>query len=116
MKVIIAGSRNIIDPLIVRAAVDQSRWFFKITEIVHGGCRGVDEIADQQCRTVWPIKVFPADWSLGKKAGPIRNRAMAAYADALIAIPLPGSRGTQNMIEEMQALGKPVYVHPVRGT
>ena len=45
----------------------------------------------------------------GRKAGILRNRKMAKYADALIAVWDGLSRGTANMIAEMEALGKPVF-------
>jgi hypothetical protein len=45
------------------------------------------------------VKSFPADWRLyGRSAGMIRNRQMANYADALLAIWDGRSPGTANMI------------------
>jgi hypothetical protein len=38
---------------------------------------------------------------------------MAEYADALIAIARPGSRGTGNMVSVMKGLGKACYVFVV---
>jgi len=49
-------------------------------QVIEGGCDGVDSIAK-----VWANnhnlshRQFPADWSLGPKAGPIRNKEMAEY-------------------------------------
>lgn len=58
-----------------------------------------------------PIKVFLANWpEHGRAAGPIRNREMAEYADALIAFWDWKSAGTKNMIDEMRKRDKPVYV------
>lgn len=111
MKVIIAGSREVEDEILVFEAYQLAK--FVATEVVSGGCRGVDA-AGEQFATDFniPIKVFPADWiKYGKGAGPMRNRQMAKYADALIAIWDGKSRGTKNMIDEMNRLGKPVYVH-----
>ncbi|WP_197026348.1 hypothetical protein [Polaribacter sp. Hel_I_88] len=43
---------------------------------------------------------FPAEWNkFGKAAGPVRNKEMAIYADALIAFWDGKSRGTKNMIQ-----------------
>jgi len=54
---------------------------------------------------------FPAKWDLyGKRAGFIRNDAMALYSDVLIAFHDGQSRGTANMIQTMRKLDKPVYV------
>lgn len=46
-----------------------------------------------------PFKLFQADWEkYGKAAGPMRNREMAKYANALLAFD-KGTKGTQNMID-----------------
>lgn len=118
MKLIIAGSRHLsgcdADPL-VSAAVYDSRWLLLITEVVSGASRGIDAAGERWAASLgFPVKRFPADWKKhGRAAGPRRNREMAAYADALVAIPHPTqeSRGTADMIEAMRALGKPVHVH-----
>jgi hypothetical protein len=114
MRVIIAGSRYLTSkaraPL--EKAILDSGW--EITEVVSGKAKGGDRLGEE-----WaadhdiPVSDFPADWTNhGKAAGPIRNRKMAAYADALIAIPHPEleSRGTMHMIETMQKAGKPVII------
>lgn len=110
MKVIIAGSRSIDSfPEVFRAIVDSK---FDIEEVVCGGAQGVDAIGATYAS--WhdiPVKVFKPDWSKGRKAGPIRNREMAKYADALIAVWDGQSRGTDNMIDEMVKQKKPVYIH-----
>lgn len=110
MKVIVAGSRDIDDWAIVHRAIGASG--FKFSEMVTGGARGVDTNAESLAQLHgMPSKVFQADWvTYGKRAGSIRNAKMAAYADALIAIPGAGP-GTWNMIDQMKALGKPVYIH-----
>lgn len=111
MKVIIAGSRSIIDPAIVVAAVEASG--FKIAEVVSGCCRGVDKLGEKWAEDRGlPVKRFLANWGKhGKSAGPIRNREMAEYADALIAIWDGKSRGTANMIEEAEKRGLKVFVY-----
>lgn len=119
MKVIIAGSRDIPSRKAQDAVQDciaRSGWRDLITEIVHGGCRGIDRAAHDVAEGLWPIKVFPADWNLyGRAAGPIRNGQMADYADALIAIKLEGAanRGTENMIEAMRNRDKDVLIFTV---
>jgi hypothetical protein len=111
VKVIFAGSRTVKDASLPSVALCNSPWLAEITEVVHGGCRGVDSLAHDAFDGLFPVKVFPADWKAhGRAAGPIRNREMAQYADALIAIWDGKSRGTANMIEEMKRIGKPVYV------
>lgn len=107
MKTIIAGSRDIKDPIkAVEQAVRESGFFPDMTEIVSGTAARVYGL---------PIKRFPADWkAFGKSAGFIRNRLMAEYADALIAVWDGQSRGTQHMIATAKAVGIKVYVHYVK--
>lgn len=113
MKVIIAGSRDITRKNVVAEAVADSGWFGEITEIVSGGAQGVDQMGEDYADEMGIDRVtFHANWKRrGKSAGPQRNRRMAAYADRLIAVMKQGgSAGTQNMIDEMEKLGKDVYV------
>ena len=109
MKVIVAGGRFIIDMTLLEESV--SKCGFDITEIVCGGAKGVDELG-----LIWgtrndvPVKMFPADWDThGLSAGPIRNRQMAEYADALILIWDGKSKGSKNMLSTMMKAGKPIY-------
>lgn len=110
MKVIIAGGRDISVPSeLIQIAVKQSG--FDVTEVISGGASGVD-----RCGEIWankygiPIVIFPARWTIhGKSAGPIRNKEMAEYSDALIAF--PGGEGTSNMILQMRNLNKPIYLY-----
>lgn len=100
MKLIIAGSRGIKEELAL--AIISSNIYFKVTEVVSGVCRGVD-MAGEHWASDNGIKVtrFPADWDLhGRGAGPIRNRKMAKYADALFIIWDGQSRGSANMIKQ----------------
>lgn len=60
------------------------------------------------------MKVFPADWNkYGKKAGPIRNKKMANYAEALLAIWDGKSCGTKNMIQQAKENNLRIYVHRI---
>lgn len=111
MKTIIAGSRTITNPQIVRNAILAAGW--PITEVVCGGARGVDDLG-----ALWakengvPVKLMRADWTLhGKAAGPIRNDEMAKYAEALIAVWDGQSRGTKHMIESARERGLKVCVY-----
>lgn len=110
MKVIIAGSRTIIDPNLVIEAIKESK--FKIDEVCSGKCRGPDSLGEEwaKCNNI-PIKDFPADWQkLGKKAGILRNIEMGNYADAAICLWDKESIGTKHMIQYMTKLNKPVYI------
>ena len=113
MKVIIAGGRDITDYSLVLSALAESG--FIPTEIVSGMAPGVDTLAVQYAQeNNLPLQQFWAEWNFyGKSAGPIRNRKMAEYGDALIAIWDGESRGTKNMIEEATKRGLKVYVKMV---
>lgn len=128
MKLIIAGGRDFNDfVLLVDKCLNILKNYTpKDLEIVSGRCStgthtfttsdgiqvyGADGLGEYLA-DLFKIKVtpFPADWSLGKKAGIIRNKQMAEYADALIAFWDGKSRGTKNMIETAKKDGLKVRV------
>ena len=112
MVTIIAGGRELTDPDIIPAAVAASG--FAVTRLVCGMAPGVDMLA-YAWATMYgiPITERPADWTThGHAAGPIRNRAMARIADALIAIPGRGP-GTWNMIGAAKSNGLTVFVYKI---
>ncbi len=114
MKVIIAGSRWIDDINLVDTAVKASE--FNITAVVSGTARGIDTCAISWAKhngfTPEQIHKFPAYWQqYGQHAaGFIRNRRMARFADALIAIWDGKSRGTAHMIQCMREYDKPIHI------
>lgn len=112
MKVIVAGSREITDYHTVRDAIDASPFAPRVSEIVSGTARGVDQLGiDYAVTNYLSWTEFPANWQqYGQSAGFRRNEDMADYADALVAIRLSGSRGTTHMIEAMRKRGKPYFV------
>lgn len=113
MKVIIAGTRTLEDPAIVRAAMESFlSTHGKPTEIVHGGAPGADELGKYWADAHGvPVKSFYARWgAFGRSAGPKRNKEMANYADALVALWDGASVGTANMIANMRTLRKLVVV------
>ena len=116
MRLIIAGSREFKSLRAIQQAVKRFREAhpdFVITEVVTGGCRGADRLAEEYTRDNLglPVKTFPPDWKThGKAAGPIRNAEMAQYGDALLALFIAGveGRGTSDMVNKMQQAGKTV--------
>lgn len=109
MKTIIAGWRDYHDPDLILQAVSQIDW--RITEVVCGEGPGTDQLGKQWALDNGiPVTSFPANWKLGRGAGPIRNQQMADYADALIAIPHPNSKGTKDMIKRAAANGLRIFI------
>ena len=101
MKLIIAGSRSFDDyDLLCEKASQVNENFDEITEVVCGGAKGADILGKKWAdENGIPVKLMPANWSKnGKAAGPIRNREMAEYADALLVFWDGESLGTKNMI------------------
>lgn len=119
MKLIVAGSRHLNGDyrLLTETIFSYFGEDHEIKEIVEGGCsKGPDQWARflyEHAPLTKDIEFhtqFEADWEThGKAAGPIRNRAMAKYADQLLLIWDGKSRGSANMKKEMLALGKPVH-------
>lgn len=94
MKLIIAGGRDYRltkDDLAKLDAIEG------VTEVVSGGCRGVDSDRELWARSKGlAIRRFPADWKAhGRQAGPRRNSEMAQYADAVALF--TGGKGTASM-------------------
>lgn len=114
MKVIIAGSRSLQSWKAVKNAVKRSG--FEITEVVSGGAFGIDMLGEKwAAENNIPIKQFRPDWKkYGRSAGPIRNKEMAKYADALIAIWDKKSKGTKNMILTMRSEKKPIRAFAIK--
>ena len=118
MKLIIAGTRN-ASVSVPRIREDiESLCIPTPTTIVSGGAIGIDACGERYAKLNGiEVVTFTPDWNLhGKAAGPIRNRKMAEFADRLIAYWDGRSPGTRNMIETMNALGKPVDVFVVSAT
>jgi len=108
MTTIIAGGRD------YRLTDDDFRWLdtLGISEVVTGGCRGVDQDAKE-----WAIsrgirgQEILADWeNLGLSAGPRRNRQMALIAQQCALF--PGGKGTASMEAEARKLGLKIIHAP----
>lgn len=111
MNTIIAGGRDIDNYDLLLAALSKCPW--RITGVISGCANGADKLGERWAKEKKiPVKRFPADWEThGKSAGQIRNREMAACAEALVALWDGKSRGTEHMIAEAQKRGLSVHVH-----
>ena len=115
-RIIIAGSRNMTDyGLMKKTWADYlKRHGLEANEIhiISGGAPGADSLAERLAKEERiAITVFKADWKKhGRAAGPIRNRAMAENADALLAFLQENSKGTANMVQQAKKHGLDVTI------
>lgn len=87
----------------------------QITEIVSGGARGADAMAESYAKAHgFPCTVYPADWEKhGRKAGFLRNRQIVDHADMVLALWDGESKGTGMTIDLAKRKGVPlVIVYP----
>lgn len=112
-KVIIAGGRDFQDYDTLCRICDFMLQNKSEVEVVCGMARGADLLGKKYAlERGLKVAEFPADWeSHGKKAGPIRNKQMAEYANALIAFWDGKSSGTANMISLARKMELPLKVH-----
>ncbi len=118
MRVVVFGGRAYPDRSAVYHAMTLVYGKYPGLTWMHGACRaaqndagdiiGADQWCDEWCQHKGAIPdVYPADWSAGRGAGPIRNRLMASLADA--AIGFPGGRGTADMARRLAMRRVPVW-------
>jgi hypothetical protein len=112
LKVIVAGTRTFSDYALLCERLDFYLQHYTDIEIVSGGAKGADTLGERYARERGClVKQFPADWqTYGKKAGPVRNAQMAAYADACIVFWDGKSKGTQDMITQANTHQLPTRV------
>lgn len=114
MIVSVSGSRDYTDYAYISTTLSQIVALLitqgtPITKIHVGDCRGVDSLVVRYCSEHdIPVQVFPANWSLGPKAGPIRNKQLITGTNMLVAFPKNNSKGTQSAINIATALHIPV--------
>lgn len=113
MKVVIAGSRDIVDYDILLKAIKECP--FQITEVISGRARGVDTLGEKYAEDCGlKLHLFPADWKKYQNAaGPIRNAQMAEVADAVLCVWDGKSPGTKDMMNQAKKRGLPLYVFKV---
>lgn len=108
MRVLICGGRDPSEK--IRAAV--WRWVVENVRagdtVIHGAAPGVDTMAMNAANTIPGAKHLPflADWrTLGRAAGPIRNKRMLDEGKPDLVVAFPGGRGTANMVAQAERAG-----------
>jgi hypothetical protein len=123
-NIIIAGSRDFLDYNIVKKSLKNfliSKQTSDKPTIISGMARGADMLGYRLAKEFkLPLKEFPADWSMGKRAGYIRNEQMAKYAyengnGVLLAFWDGKSKGTKWMIELAKKYNLEVHIFNFKG-
>lgn len=117
MRILFTGSRTWTDIDLIKraiyAVVVEHGSLREDTVFVHGACpRGADKIADDLGKR-WGVTVerHPADWSIGRAAGFIRNAHMVDLgADICLAFIKDESRGATHTANLAQAAGMPTRI------
>ena len=113
IKVIIAGSRTFSDYKLLATTCDHMLQNQEDVEIVSGKePKGADKLGELYAEEHgYNVEEFIPFWAqFGDAAGPIRNKAMAEYADALICFWDGQSKGSLNMIQVARNAGIMVKV------
>jgi len=118
MRIIIAGPRAIQDYATVWTGINaglSALHIQHVTEVLSGMALGVDQLGERWAHEHGvPVRQFPADWkTYGKRAGFVRNAAMAREAQAAIVIWDGFARGSGHMIQVAQDYRLALYVHRV---
>ena len=117
MRLIIAGSRDIVDYHVMRECWQQYTYRDSVTEIISGGARGVDRMAIRLANDLnLPVTIMAPDWvKQPRRAGFIRNAEMAEYGHSVLAIWDHQSRGTKHMIDVADNQGLYVEIYNAHG-
>lgn len=115
MKLAIVGSRTFTNYAYLEEAIYTLVMSsgFVITEIVSGGARGADSLAETFAHNKGlPLTVFPADWEThGKSAGYKRNAQIIQHCSLVTAFWDGVSRGTKHSIDLAVKHNKPVFIY-----
>lgn len=123
MRVIISGSRDLVDIDLITKSIQEAAKDWDITEVITGGSAGVDTIVNMLAtQNGIPVKQFIPQWNqpmdlpdgtkqpMGRRAGPERHRQMADAADAALIIWKNQSDGTQNLINALVPKAIPMII------
>lgn len=111
-RILITGSRTWTAIALLRTTLAQWRQTYPDAVLVHGACRGADQIA----AGIWsgwglPVEPHPADWDThGRAAGLVRNQHMVNLgADVCLAFIRNHSRGAEHTAALADAAGIPTH-------
>ena len=104
MKVAVIGSRTFDKYESVYNILSK----LKITEIISGGAKGADSLAERYAKeNNIPTKIFLPDWeTYGKKAGFLRNTQIIEECEMVVAFWDGTSKGCADSIEKAKKTNK----------
>ena len=118
-RLLVCGSRTITDKNWIYSQIE-SYWYehlacYSDPIMIEGAARGVDLIAKAYAvENDWKIEEYPADWSIGRQAGILRNIKMYKNTDEVLVLWDGNSRGTKHTIGLCEKGNKPytIIIYP----
>lgn len=116
MKVIISGSRSILNYEILEEAIKESG--FIITQVISGTARGVDELGERwAAKNNVSVREMSANWDFfGKSARYLRNEEMFKIAEGIIVLWDGKSKNSKNMISIAKRYNLKIFVKEIQYT
>jgi hypothetical protein len=110
VRVLICGPRDFVNGLYVfGVVVGIVKTAGPNLVIIEGEANGVDTLARLAAEKLGiPVDPYPADWSKGRSAGPVRNRRMLDEGQPDYVVAIGNGAGTTDMIRQTRARGIPV--------
>lgn len=116
MRVLVCGGRHFHNQEIVDKVLTHIRNSDGIDQIIEGGAMGADLGGRNWAwHTRTEFRTFMADWSQGRKAGPIRNQKMLDEGCPDLVVAFPGGPGTADMVRRARKAGVPVLEVDAKG-
>lgn len=106
LRVLVCGGRRFNDAMTLGSWLGGIHKKSGISAIINGGAPGADFMAAKFGEWIGvPVETFPANWSEGRKAGPIRNAKMLAEGKPDVVVAFAGGKGTADMATKARAAG-----------
>jgi hypothetical protein len=100
MRLLVCGGRDFGRAKALWLTLDGWHAGKAITCLIDGAAPGADTLAHWWAvRNGIPFERYPADWSLGRRAGYVRNATMLREGRPSAVLAFPGRRGTAMMCD-----------------
>lgn len=117
MRVLVCGGRDYQNERVAFLVLDFVNDTWGIRHVIEGGALGADRFARRwAAQNNVTVSTFEADWSLGRRAGPIRNQRMLEEGRPMLVVAFPGGNGTADMVRRARANRVPVLEIPALST